>query len=250
LDNAGTGPVLFGRPETAAGGFAADDETVAFFLRVNALLSPTQTVVDLGAGRGSRFQGGEKDFKVKLAKLQGKCGKVIGIDVDEGIHDHPYLDERHVVAPNGPWPIATGSVDLIVSEWVLEHVADPASFASEVDRVLKPEGWFCALTPNSRGYVGVLNRLVPTRLKPWLMRRVWPERNEQDVFPTTYRLNNRRALEAAFPKDAWFNHSYYFNPTPRYHGNRPALFGLVGIYQWLMPKSFRTDLMVFVQKRH
>jgi SAM-dependent methyltransferase len=235
------------RPEIGAGGFARDDSSINFFLRVNALLEPDMTVVDLGAGRGTSLLG-EEDFTKRLRRLQGKVRKVIGIDVDSAIDEHPYLDERHIVAIGDPYPLDAESVDLIVCDWVLEHVADPESFVREVERVLKPGGWFCARTPNRWGYVGIVTNLVPNTLHTGVLSRVWPERDEVDVFPTVYRLNTRAAVRRHFPASRWENFSYFINPPPKYHGNRAALFGIIGTYQKLVPLRMKTDLIVALRK--
>src|SRR5215813_12598009 len=84
-------------PEIKAGGFARNNGGVQFHSRVNALLEPDMTVVDLGAGRGTVFHTGVDSYYERLLRLQGKVARVIGIDVDDGIVDHPYLDERHVI---------------------------------------------------------------------------------------------------------------------------------------------------------
>ncbi len=236
------------RPEVAAGGYTRDDTTIAFFTRVNALLRPDMTVIDLGAGRGSMLRG-QDDFMKRLLKLQGKVEKVIGIDVDEAIAEHPYLDERHVVAIGDPYPLADASVDLICSDWVLEHIADPEGFVAEVSRVLKPGGWFCARTPNRWSYVGIAASLIPNALHTRVLAKIWPDRTDIDVFPTVYRMNTRGALNRWFKSARWDNFSYVTNPTPKYHANSKLLFGLIGLYQNLVPSALRTDMIVMLQKK-
>lgn len=237
------------RPEIAAGGFAHDDTTVAFFSRVNLLLEPHMTVVDLGAGRGQMFDG-DLPYAERLLKFQGKVAKVIGIDVDDAIREHPFLDERHVLAIGEPYPLADASVDLVVADWVLEHVATPGAFAAEVERVLKPGGWFCARTPNRWSYVGIGANLIPNGLHKSVLSRLWPDRANHDVFPTVYRLNSRRQIDRHFPAETWGNYSHMLAAMPRYHANRTALFGLINLYQSLVPSGLKTDLIVMLQKRH
>lgn len=236
------------RPEVAAGGFTRDDTTVGFFVRVNALLKPDMTVIDLGAGRGTMLLG-QDNFTKRLLKLQGKVKKVIGIDVDGAIAEHPFLDERHVVPIGAPYPVPSGSVDLIVSDWVLEHIADPEGFVAEVTRVLKPGGWFCARTPNRWSYVGIAASLVPNALHTKVLSKVWPDRQDVDVFPTVYKMNTRGALNRHFLAAAWNNFSYVANPTPKYHANSRLLFGLIGLYQNLVPSALKTDMIVMLQKK-
>ncbi len=236
------------RPELRAGGYSRDDSSVNFFLRVNALLRPEMTVVDLGAGRGTTLLG-EQTFARELYRLQGKVRKVIGIDIDNAIAEHPYLDERHIVRVGDPYPVASESVDLVVCDWVFEHVAEPDDFVREIGRILKPGGWVCARTPNRWGYVGIATNIVPNAKHQAVLSRVWPERSDVDVFPTVYRLNSKQALSRFFPAAVWENYSYFDNPSPKYHGNNAAMFALIGLYQTIVPKFMRTDLFVFIRKK-
>lgn len=236
------------RPECAVGGYERDSGEVAYYQRINALLAPSMTVIDLGAGRGTQLIR-PPDFMFRLLKLQGKVRKVIGLDVDPAVAEHPYLDERHVIDPAAAYPLPDASADMIVADWVLEHVADPDHLAREVGRVLKPGGWFCARTPNRFGYVALAVNLVPNALHKAILKRVSPERHGEDVFPTAYRLNTLGALRRRFDPLLWEHHSFTMNSTPRYHANNRLLFGLISLYQALMPAAFRTDLLVFLRKR-
>lgn len=236
------------RPEMGAGGFARDSSEVAYYLRINALLKPSMTLVDLGAGRGTQLLG-PKSFVGDLMKFQGKVRRVIGLDVDGAVAEHPFLDEYHVFDPAKPYPLADASADIIVADWVLEHIADPVAAAREIHRVLKPGGWFCARTPNRFGYVALAAALVPNSLHNAVLKRVWPEREVEDVFPTVYALNTLGAVRRHFDSRNWQNFSYTINSTPKYHANIRLLFNLVGAYQSIVPPGLRTDLHIFLRKR-
>jgi SAM-dependent methyltransferase len=237
------------RPETAAGGYTRDDEAVEFYTRVNALVKPDMVVVDLGAGRGSRFDEGSDPFRKWFCNFRGRVRRVIGIDVDPVVMTHPQLDEAHVIEPGGRLPLADGSVDMVICEWVLEHVEHPKEFAKEIYRVLKPGGWLCALTPNRLGYVGIGNTIFPEAFKDRLMRIVWPDRPREDAFPTFYRLNTLGSIKRALGGENWTHHGYSSNGTPKYHGGTTIGFAFVSLLQWLMPPIMRTNLMVFSRKR-
>lgn len=241
--------VDYWRPETGAGGFTRDDEDVAFYTRINALVRPDMVVVDLGAGRGSRYDEDSAAFRKTFFNFQGRVKKVIGLDIDPAVLKHPHLDEAAVIEAGGRLPLEDGSVDMVICEWVVEHVEHPAEFAREIHRVLKPGGWFCALTPNTLGYVGIANRIIPEGAKDRLMRMVWPERPHEDVFPTFYRMNSLNHIRRAFGDDNWTHHSYVANGTPRYHGGKSIGFALVSLIQSLMPPPMRTNLFVFLRKR-
>lgn len=235
------------RPEVRAGGIARDDGEIHFFVRVNALLADDMTVVDYGCGRGAVFDSGEFVFRERLAKLQGKVRKVIGIDVDETIFEHPYLDERHLLAPTAPLPVDNKSIDLIVAHWVLEHISDPEHTVREFWRILKPRGWLIARTLHRWSYVGLAAQIVPDRLQFSLLRVIKPGILEKDKFPTAYKLNSFGALRRHFPSDRWRNYSYGLNVTPRYHFNNRLVFRTMSALQHVLwPK---TDLIILVQKR-
>ncbi len=236
------------RPEIGAGDFARDDEALEFYNRVNALLNPGMRIIDLGAGHGERFHNNTNFYCAELCKLQGKVERVIGIDVDDAIDEHPYLDEFHVISISDPFPVADQSIDMIVCEWVVEHVEDPDNFAAEIDRVLKPGGWFCGLTPNLYGYVGIGCNIIPEKVKSRLIKRLWPERLDEDVFPTRYKLNSTRRLQQVFPQNSWRHHSYCSNPPPKYHGNNRLAFNSIELYQKLVPNFMNTNLFIYVQK--
>lgn len=237
------------RPETAAGGYTRDDEAVEFYTRVNALVTPDMVIVDLGAGRGARFDADSIAFRKSFCNFQGRVKRVIGVDVDPAVMTHPHLDEAYVMRSGDRLPLPDGSVDIVICEWVIEHVEHPGEFTREIDRVVKPGGWFCALTPNRLGYVGLGNTLVPETVKDRLMRLVWPERPRQDAFPTFYRMNTLTGIGRAFGKERWSHHGYLANGTPKYHGGTAVGFALVSLLQWLTPPAMRTNLMVFSQKR-
>jgi SAM-dependent methyltransferase len=235
------------RPEVAAGGILRDDGEIHFYVRVNALLRPEMTVLDYGAGRGAVFSSNEFMLRESLAKLQGKVRKVIGVDVDDGVLQHPYLDEKYVLDVNAGIPLAGESIDLIVAHWVFEHVEDPAQLASEFLRILKPGGWICARTPHRWSYVGIATCLLPHGIQVALLRLMKPAFDLQDKFPTVYRLNSLRALNRFFSNSKWFNYSYGLNAAPRYYFGKHWVFSILSVYHAIAwPK---TDIMVLLQKR-
>ncbi|GLS28616.1 Methyltransferase domain-containing protein [Mesorhizobium albiziae] len=238
------------RPETAAGGYTRDDEAIEFYTRINALVRPDMVVVDLGAGRGSRHDSDSAEFRKRFCSFQGRVKRVIGLDVDPVVLSHPHLDEVHVIEPGGRLPLGDSSVDIVICEWVIEHVEHPDEFAREIHRVLKPGGWLCALTPNRLGYVGIGNRFVPAAVKDRLMRQVWPERPKEDAFPTFYRMNSLSSIRQAFEEEDWSHHGYISNGTPKYHGGTAIGFAFVSLLQWFTPPAMRTNLMVLSQKRN
>src|SRR5215472_8792733 len=100
-------------PEKAIVGFACDDGDLVFYSMVNALLGAGMVVLDFGAGRGTQTLEAPPYLR-RLRTMKGRVAKVIGIDIDPAVATNPLLDEHHVVKPNGPLPLASQSVDLIL----------------------------------------------------------------------------------------------------------------------------------------
>jgi SAM-dependent methyltransferase len=240
--------LLARRPEVFAGGIARDDTTAAFYMRVNALLRPEQTVLDLGAGRGGQLDG-EPTFRKSLARIRGKVACLHGCDVDEAVLENPHLDQAAVFDPAGPLPYDDSMFDLVYSDWVIEHLEEPSRFVAELERVLRPGGWFCARTPNKWGYIALGARLLPDRLEGRVLGAVQPGRQERDVFPKHYRMNTRRDLARVFTEDRWLDASFAMNATPAYHGGRSILFTAIELFQTFTPRAMNSVLLVFKQKR-
>lgn len=236
-------------PEVGAGGFSRLDGTLQFYFRVNSLLRPDMTVLDLGAGRGCQLSEGAS-LKDNLIKIQGKVAKLIGVDVDPIVMTNSFVDESHVY-DGKVLPVESRSVDLVYSDWVLEHVEDPAYFASEVDRVLKSGGWFCARTPHSFSYVALASRMIPNDLHAKVLRKVQKKthREDADVFPTFYRMNTLGAIERLFPHAEYENFSYTWTPEPAYHFGKAAMVRFWDIAQYIKKPFGGENVMVFVRKR-
>ena len=223
-------------PEIDAGGFIRYDHRIIFFARVNALLRKDMTVLDFGAGRGIWAEI-ESGFKLDLTTLKSKCKRLIGADVDPVVLDNPVVDEAVVLPADGSIPLPDGSIDMVVSWAVFEHLTDPARAAGELHRILRPGGWICAWTPNRWSYVSVGARLIPNRFHARVLRYVHPtsRRQECDVFPTFYKLNTLRELRRHFPTTHFEHFSYRFSGAPSYHANKFVLAAAIDVAAKLAP---------------
>ena len=120
-------------PESQFGGFSEIDGTVRFYDRVNALLNSQFTVLDAGCGVGA-YENDPVEFRKQLRILKGKCRHVIGIDVDPEAATNPHIDEFRQIEGDR-WPVDDESIDLCVTDYVLEHIESPDSFFGECARV-------------------------------------------------------------------------------------------------------------------
>ena len=146
--------VLYGAfPEVGAGGFTCIDGTIEFYGRIQALLRPEMQVLDFGAGRGAGLQADRVTFRRELRSFKGRVARFVACDVDEAVRTNPGADETLVIALDQPLPFPDAVFDLIVSDFVFEHITKPALVCTELRRILKPGGWICARTPNKYGPV-------------------------------------------------------------------------------------------------
>ncbi|MGO9338930.1 MAG: class I SAM-dependent methyltransferase [Terracidiphilus sp.] len=235
-------------PEERFGGFTDADAAVAFYTRVNALAQPSFKVVDFGCGRGGR---GDDPvvYRRNLSNLKEKVSWVIGIDVDGAGQRNARIDEFRLFEPGHPWPFYARSVDLIVSDFVLEHLPDPGEFFQEAKRVLVGGGFLCIRTPNANSYQGLATRLVPNRHHASVVKKVQGTRKDEDVFPTFYRCNTISTLRHHF-RDANFRAVVYgYNPEPTYLNFAKLAYALGVLYQKLSPSFLGAHLFAFGQSQ-
>lgn len=234
-------------PEIGAGGYTRVDGTVEFYGRINALLRPDMAVIDLGAGRGCQFED-PNAYRRALIRIQGKVAKVIGVDIDPAVMENTFVDEARVY-DGKRLPLDDASADLIFCDWVLEHVEDPAMFVAEINRVLKPGGWFCARTPTSYSLAAIASRLVPNRHHARALQTVQAGfRQAEDVFPAFYRLNLHSALRRFFPTPQWKHFSYTYSSSPSYHfGKTIVARAMVALFYLKQPFGGE-NLFAFIQK--
>lgn len=235
-------------PEMNVSGFPHNDQEVAFFVQVAALLRPEHVVLDFGAGRGEFMDTDPSRYRVWLQNFRGRCAHVAGCDPDPVVRDNPTLDSAEVIETGKPLPYPDDHFDLIVSRYVFEHIDDPDWAARELLRVLKPGGWICAMTPNKWSYVALASRMIPNRLHSRALTRVQPGRPSKDVFPTVYRLNRPSAIRRYFG-DAADVYSYSTSAVPSYHFGSRAIMRLQQLVHRLTPPLFDVGLRFFIRKR-
>ncbi len=149
-------------PESRFGGFSDVDSTVIFYTRVRSLLRESSVVLDVGCGR-AEYKDDPIPYRKDLRILRGHCTNVIGIDIDPVAQTNPFIDAFYQINGSG-WPLADGSIDLCLCDWVVEHLTEPSVLFAEAARVLRPNGALCIRTMNKFSYSGVAARLVPHRM--------------------------------------------------------------------------------------
>ena len=121
------------------------DATVASFAGVAnpftlGRIEPGATVLDLGCGAGT-------DLLI-AAQMSGPEGRAIGVDMTASMLARAHASAREMDLENVELhesliesvPVADASVDVVISNGVIDLVSDKPAVFSEIDRVLKPGG--------------------------------------------------------------------------------------------------------------
>ena len=150
-------------------------------------VEPGMTVLDVGCGRGAI---------APYSWHQHTNIKLWGIDPDPTAAENPHLESFTLLTDDPNWQIPSGTVDLAICRYVLEHVEDPTAFFRNLSRVLKPGGKFVFLTPNRWHPAMIASHWLPFGLKQRILA-LTKRADPHDVFPTCYLLNSARAVKQA-----------------------------------------------------
>jgi SAM-dependent methyltransferase len=176
--------------------------------RLRELAAPGMTILDAGCGHTAP----------NLQELRNSGAKLIGVDL---VRLEPQDGMELIESDLGAIPLPDGSVGLICSRSVMEHVVNPDFIYAESARLLKAGGRWIFLTANRWDYVSLISRMTPNRFHAAIVRRM-EGREEFDVFPTAYKTNDRRQI--AHYAEA---HGFRIERFER-HGQYPAMFYEVG----------------------
>lgn len=209
--------------------------------RVDALLKPSHTLLDAGCGRTAPV----------LRKYLGKADRLVGVELVDFTDVPPGL-ELHK-ADLGQMPLADGSVDLIMSRSVFEHLTEPEAVYREMARLLKPGGHLVFLTANMWDYGTLVARLIPNSLHGKVVR--WTEgRAEEDTFPVAYKTNTRSDVERLAQSSGFKVKRFdYLSQYPNYLLFNGPLFLLGTAYEKLISRHealrfLRGWILVTLQK--
>jgi len=233
-------------PEAKFGGFSSVDGTVAFYTRVRSLLPATGIVCDLGCGRGAAAED-PVAFRRDLRDLRGPSRTVIGLDVDPAARSNPLVDQ-FIQYDGLSVPMRDGFADIVVSDFVVEHLPDPSAYFDEAARVLKPSGYLCIRTPNLMSYFGLAARLLPARFRSGALRRGQPRREAQDIYPAEYLCNTRRTLSRYLESAGFCATVVGHEAEPAYFGFSRLLYSFMVTVHRLTPRAFVTNLFAFAER--
>lgn len=170
-------------------------------------------VVDAGAGKESRFV---------RRRDPGSAARVVGLDVSEDeLALNGDVDEKLVVDAAAGLPFEDGSVDILTSNALLEHLPDVEAFVAHSARVLRPGGRWLHLFTSKFAPFAIVNQLLPPAVAGRILDVLFPQQREDGTigfrghYDRCYASALRELLEAhGFDVVAIhpsYSQSYYFN---------------------------------------
>ena len=187
-------------------------------------------------------------FRRQIRRLRGEQRRIVGIDIDPAAAANPLVDEFRRIENLRSWPVADAEVDLIYSDYVLEHVEEPLSFFSEAARVLRPGGYLCLRIPNFLGYGAFITWLIPNRFHKKILGYVQPDRKSIDVFPTLYRCNTCWRLRRVLKQTGLEPFLYSIEGEPGNFQSFGLLYRVAAAVVPHFPSIFKSTLLVFARK--
>lgn len=170
------------------------------------------------------------------------------MDRDPAVLTNPFLDEAYCIGADGRIALEDGFIDVIVADYVFEHIEDPAACVSELGRVLKPGGWLCARTPYRWHYVALAGRLLPMAVQRRVLRALQPDRRECDVFDKRYRMNDFTTISKVFKEINWKHCNYLVCDMPAYVPNVFWMWRLALLIHRILPGALKGTMHIFMQK--
>jgi SAM-dependent methyltransferase len=174
---------------------------------VESFATPSLRVLEIGAGSG---QGLQNTFP-----LQGKVAEYIGIDLDRRVLTNPNLDKAFV-APAEKLPFEDASFDLVFHTMVAEHLLDPGAAVVEAARVLRGGGRLLFETPSRFHYPMLAATMTPHWFHAFYKQRLGSGNRTEDVFPTVYRLNDRKSIQSVMRQAGLTPEIHFWSSPPGY----------------------------------
>jgi SAM-dependent methyltransferase len=185
------------------------------------------TVLDLGGGRRCVY--------ATAVEPPGRI-RLVAVDISaEELALNRDAAETCVADVAVDLPIPTGSVDLILSRALLEHVSDVPASIQHMARVLKPGCIALHLVPGRYSLFAIAARILPFAPLMKVMHWVMPWTQGQIEFPVCYDHCYPRALESEFRSagfsqvDLWITWA-----QPGYFEALYPLFLMHAAYEWLV----------------
>ena len=138
---------------------------------------PQPVILDVGGGTECCF-----------SKHKPPGGRIISVDISSAqLAQNRDADLLMLADVTRDIPLPDGSVDLVVSRAVMEHLTSPRAFLHHAYRVLKPGGYCIHVFPCRFALFATINRGLPQHLPRKFLSTFQPDIHEKGGFPAYYR---------------------------------------------------------------
>lgn len=198
-----------------------------------------KVVLDIGCGHGDLLENAFESAK-----------DTYGIDPDiNAINRNKFINHLSVADAEN-LPFKDNFFDVVTMAWVVEHLENPDKVLSEINRVLKPGGVVCFITPNKLNYNVWIIRAIPHFLHDFLTRTLYG-RQENDTFRVQYKMNSPKEVDKYMEKHSFTKDKLILNGDPSYISFNDLLFKLACVLEDVIEifPSFKVHLIGFYRKK-
>jgi SAM-dependent methyltransferase len=213
---------------------------------VASALTANSRVLDLGCGRGGI---------VERLGPQGAGGEQTarwaGVDPDiSSLWEHRSGNLRRACANAEELPFSSGTFDIVIASWVLEHLPRPAATFREIARVMRRGGSFFFLTPNATHPLPRLSAAIAPlhRFQQRIVAHFYG-RGAADTFPVTYRANTVGAISRLSVRVGLRPVEIAWVDDPSYFAWDQMTFMLAVMAELLLPPTWQVHIVGHLQKR-
>jgi SAM-dependent methyltransferase len=189
---------------------------------IDSYVTSKTRILDVGCGHG--------DF---LKPVHTETLHSYGLDPDKDALAKNTFIKNKTVGTVEKLPFESNFFDLVVSAWVLEHLADPKQAFEEIFRVLKPDGKVIFLTPNVWNYNVWIIRIIPEKFHDFLTRKLY-NRQEHDTYPKQYRINSVKKITKTLEPIGFKKSQLVLNGDPSYISFNTMLFKFACLLEKIM----------------
>jgi SAM-dependent methyltransferase len=153
------------------------------------------TVLDLGGGRRCVYAG---------AVPEDRDIRLVAVDLsEEELARNETVDETRRADVSEELPFEDGSVDLVLSRALLEHVDGVPDAIRNMRRVLRPSGVALHLIPGRWSLFGMAARFLPFKPLLKLVHAVMPWTRGQVEFDVHYDHCDPKAIKQVLDESGW-----------------------------------------------
>ncbi len=174
--------------------------------------------------------------------------KSIGIDIDLGsLRDNVNYDSL-ILSNLENIPLRNGTVDIITTKSVLEHIEYPDVVFQEFFRLLKDNGILIMVLPNVYNPVNLFGKFTPLKLHKILMKIV-SKRDDKDIYPTYFRCCSPNSIDTKLKEFGFIKEEFILRGDFILFMHSKILINLWTIFDKLLPSKFKMFILIKYSKK-